>query len=62
MLEFFENEPISIGEEGETKFIYFMKDSHQFSMTLTVDTYAKKLIFLLMISFMILYRFLRFSI
>lgn len=26
-----------------------MKDSHQFSMTLTVDIYAKKLIFLLAI-------------
>lgn len=47
MLEFFENEPISIGEEGEAKYIYSTKDSHQFSMTLTVDTYAKKLIFLL---------------
>lgn len=43
MLEFFENEPISIGEEGEAKFIYSMKDSYQFSMTLTVDTYAKKI-------------------
>lgn len=43
MLEFFENEPISIGEEGEAKYIYSMKDSHQFSMTLTVDTYAKKI-------------------
>lgn len=41
MLDFFENEPISIGEEGEAKFIYSIKDSHQFSMTLTVDTYAK---------------------
>ncbi len=43
MLEFFENEPISIGEEGEAKYIYSMKDSHQFSMILTVDTYAKKI-------------------
>ena len=43
MLEFFENEPISIGEEGEAKFIYSMKDSFQLSMTLTVDTYAKKI-------------------
>lgn len=43
MLDFFENEPISIGEEGEAKFIYSIKDSHQFSMTLTVDTYAKKI-------------------
>ena len=31
MLDFFGNEPISIGEEGEAKF----------SMILTVDTYAK---------------------
>lgn len=43
MLEFFENEPIAIGEEGEAKFIYSIKDEHQFSMTLTVDTYAKKI-------------------
>lgn len=43
MLEFFENEPISIGEEGEAKFIYSIKDSHQFLMTVTVDTYAKKI-------------------
>ena len=42
MLEFFENEPISIGEEGEAKFIYSIKGSHQFSMTMMVDTYAKK--------------------
>ncbi len=41
MLDFFENDPISIGEEGEAKFIYSIKDSCQFSMTLTVDTYAK---------------------
>lgn len=41
MLDFFENEPISIGEEGEGKFIYSIKDCYQFSMTLTVDTYAK---------------------
>ena len=43
MLEFFENEPISIGEEGEAKFIYSIKGSHQFSMTMMVDTYAKKI-------------------
>ncbi len=43
MLDFFENAPISIGEEGEAKFIYSIKDSYQFSMTLTVDTYAKKI-------------------
>ncbi len=43
MSDFFENDPISIGEEGEAKFIYSIKDSHQLSMTLTVDTYAKKI-------------------
>ena len=43
LLDFFENEPISIGEEGEAKFIYSIKDSRQFSMTLTVDTYEKKI-------------------
>ena len=42
MADFFENEPIYIGEEGEAKFMYCIKDSHQFSMILTVDTYAKK--------------------
>lgn len=42
MLDFFENEPVSIGEESETQFIYSIKDSQQFSMTLTVDIYAKK--------------------
>lgn len=41
MLDFFENEPISIGDEGEATFIYSIKDSRQFSMTLTVDTYKK---------------------
>ena len=41
MLNFFENEPIAIGQKDEAKFIYFIKDSHQFSMTLVVDTYAK---------------------
>lgn len=43
ILDFFENEPVSIGEEGEAKFIYSIKDSQQFSMALTVDTYAKKI-------------------
>lgn len=42
MVDFFENQPISIGEEGEAQFIYSIKDRHQFSMTLTVDAYAKK--------------------
>ena len=42
MVDFFENQPIPIGEEGEAQFIYSIKDRHQFSMTLTVDAYAKK--------------------
>ena len=41
MLDFFENEPLVIGEKEEAKFIYSIKDSRQFSMTLVVDTYAK---------------------
>lgn len=41
MMDFFENEPIFIGEEGGANFIYSIKDSCQFSMTLTVDTYKK---------------------
>ena len=43
MLEFFENEPISLGEEAEPKSISSMKDSHQFWMILRVDSYAKKI-------------------
>ena len=43
MLDFFENEPIFIGEEMEAKFIYTMKDAHQFSMALMVDTYEKQI-------------------
>lgn len=43
MLDFSENEPISIGEEGEAKFIYSIKDNHEFSMMFTVDTYAKQI-------------------
>ncbi len=42
MLEFFENEPISIGEESEGNIMYSIKDNRQFSMALTVDTYGKK--------------------
>ena len=41
LLDFFENEPLVIGERDEAKFIYSIKDSRQFSMTLAVDTYAK---------------------
>ena len=43
MLEFFESKPIAMGEVGGAKFIYSIKDSHQFSMILTVDTYAKNI-------------------
>jgi hypothetical protein len=43
MLDFFENQPISIGEEGEAKFIYSIKDSREFSMTLVLDAYAKQI-------------------
>ena len=41
MLDFFEIDPLVIGEKEESKFIYSIKDSRQFSMTLVVDTYAK---------------------
>lgn len=41
MLDFFESEPISIGEEEEAKYIYSIHDSNHLSMVLTVDTYAK---------------------
>lgn len=40
IVNFFENKP-SIGKESETK-VYSIKDGYHFSMTLTVDTYAKK--------------------
>lgn len=43
MLNFFESEPISIGEEREANFIYSIKDNYQFSMILTVDTYKKQM-------------------
>lgn len=42
MLDFFDNEPICVGEEGEAIFIYSINGNNQFSMTLTVDTYAKQ--------------------
>ena len=32
MLDFFESEPLAIGEKDEAKFIYSIKDSHQFSV------------------------------
>ena len=43
MLDFFEKEPISIGEKDAAIFMYSIKDSHRSSMTLTVDTYAKQI-------------------
>jgi len=43
MLNFFGNEQISIGDEREAKYLYSMRDENQFSMTLVVDTYAKKI-------------------
>ena len=43
MLDFFENKPISIGEEDDAKLIYSIKDRYQFTMTLMVDTYAEKI-------------------
>ena len=41
--DFFESEPISIGEDGEATFIYSIMDSHLFSMTLVVETYTKRI-------------------
>ncbi|SCY49527.1 hypothetical protein SAMN05660668_02833 [Pseudobutyrivibrio sp. AR14] len=41
MIEFFENEPITIGEEGEGMLIYTLKDGTSLGLTLTVDAYAK---------------------
>ncbi len=43
MLDFFEKEPISIGEEDAAIFMYSIEDSSRFSMTLTIDTYAKQI-------------------
>ena len=43
MLDFFEKEPVSIGEEGEAKFIYSIRDEKLFSMTMTIDTYMQKI-------------------
>ena len=43
MLEFFENEPISIGEDGAGEMIYSMQDDHQFKMVLMVDIYENKI-------------------
>ena len=43
MLDFFEKEPISIGEEDAAIFMYSIEDSRRFSITLTVDTYAEQI-------------------
>lgn len=43
MLDFFESEPVFIGEEGEEIFIYSLKDSHQLTMSLTIDGYLKQI-------------------
>lgn len=43
MLEFFENEPIFIGEEESGKLIYSIKNSSSFTLILTMDIYAKKI-------------------
>lgn len=41
MLEFFENEPISVGEVEEGKYIYSIKDGEDISLVLSIDTYAQ---------------------
>ena len=43
MLDFFEEEPIFIGEEGEVKYLYSVRDVYQLSMTLVIDAYAKQI-------------------
>ena len=40
MLDFFESQPVSIGEEGEARFIYSVMDEKSLSITMTVDTYV----------------------
>ena len=40
MLDFFESQPVSIGEEGEAKFIYSFMDEKSLSITMTIDTYV----------------------
>lgn len=41
MIEFFENNPINVGEDGEGILIYSIKDKEHLSMALTLDIYAK---------------------
>lgn len=41
LTDFFEKEPINIGDEEEARFIYSIKDSQMIVMTLTVDTYMQ---------------------
>ncbi len=43
MLDFFENEPIIVGEIEAGEFIYSLKDSQMFSITLTVDVYMQRI-------------------
>ena len=50
MLEFFENNPINVGEDGGGLLIYSLEDSTSFAMTLIMDVYAK------LISINILYK------
>ena len=44
MLDFFENEPVSVGEETGGEFIYSIKDGNSFTLILTIDIYAKKIV------------------
>lgn len=43
MLDFFENEPISVGEKAGGEFIYSIKDGNSCTLILTIDIYAKKI-------------------
>lgn len=42
MLEFFECDPTLIGEKGNGKYLYSIKDNQQFEMTFVIDVYEKK--------------------
>lgn len=43
MLDFFENEPVFVGEEEGGEYLYSIKDSKSFTLILTTDIYAKKI-------------------
>ena len=43
MLDFFENEPVFVGEEEGGESIYSIKDRNSFTLILTTDIYAKKI-------------------